>query len=116
MFSTHLGDQILDSILKTTNPRLFESATFDSKNHRLHLKLVNASSLPQSVEVKLAGASRVPNKVAVTTLSGKTTQETNSITEPGKVVPVVSSIAIAGTTFTCTLPRYSIQVLDVDLN
>jgi len=116
MFSTHLGDQILDSALKTTNPRLFESATFDSKNHRLHLKLVNASSLPQSVEVKLAGASRVPNKVAVTTLSGKTTQETNSITEPGKVVPVVSSIAIAGTTFTCTLPRYSIQVLDVDLN
>jgi alpha-N-arabinofuranosidase len=116
MFSTHLGDQILGSKLDTTNPRLFESATFDSKTHQLHLKLVNASSMPQSVEIKLTGAIHVHSKATVTTLSGKTTQETNSITEPTRIVPVVSSIANAGATFTHTVPRYSIQVLDIDLN
>jgi alpha-N-arabinofuranosidase len=116
MFSTHLGDQILGSKLETTNPRLFESATYDAKTHRLHLKLVNASSMPQTVQIKLNGAAHVASKATVTTLSGKTTQETNSIAEPSRVVPVVSSIVNAGATFTYTLPRYSIQVLDVDLN
>jgi alpha-N-arabinofuranosidase len=116
MFSTHLGNQILGSKLDTTNPRLFESVTYDSKTHRLHLKLVNASSMPQAVQIKLNGAAHVSSNATVTTLSGKTTQETNSITEPSRVVPVVSSIANAGATFAHTVPRYSIQVLDLDVN
>src|SRR6201985_457245 len=59
MFSTHLGDRILASTLDTTNPRLFNSATYDSKTHQLHLKLVNASSTPQPVQIKLTGATHV---------------------------------------------------------
>jgi alpha-N-arabinofuranosidase len=116
MFSTHLGDQVLDTKLDTTNPRLFNSATYDSKTHHLIVKLVNASSMPQSVELKLTGAAHIHSKATLTTLSGKTTQETNSITEPTRIVPVVSSILNAGTTFTHTMPRYSIHVLDIDLN
>jgi alpha-L-arabinofuranosidase len=116
MFSTHLGDQILESKLDTTNPRLFNSATYDSKTHRLHLKLVNASSVSQSVVIKLTGAAHVHSKATVTTLSSKTTQDTNSITDPTRVVPVVSSIENVGATFTHALPKYSIQVLDIDLN
>jgi alpha-N-arabinofuranosidase len=116
MFNAHLGDEILDFRLDTTNPRLFNSATYDSKTKLLHLKLVNASSTPQPVEIKLTGATRVNSKAVVITLSGKTTQETNSITEPTRVVPVTSSIANAGTTFTHTLPRFSIQVIELDLN
>jgi alpha-N-arabinofuranosidase len=116
MFSTHLGDQILNSKLNTTNPRLFNSATYDSKTRQLHLKLVNASSMPQPVEIKLAGAAHVRNKATVTTLSGKTTLETNSISDPLRVVPVVSNVVNAGASFTHTLPKYSIQALDIDLN
>jgi alpha-L-arabinofuranosidase len=116
MFSTHLGDQILESKLEATNPRVFESATYDSKSHHLNLKLVNASSVPQRVEIKLNGAADVHNKATITTLSGKTTQETNSITEPTRIVPVVSSIANVGAVFTHTLPKYSIQVLDIDFS
>ena len=113
MFSTHIGDQILDSKLDATNPRLFESATFNSKTHHLFVKLVNASSIPQPVNLKLTVASHVQSKATLTTLSGNTTQETNSITERTKIVPVVTSIANAGTTFIHTLPKYSIQVLDI---
>ena len=40
MFSNHLGDQILASTLETSNPRLFESVTADSKTRRLLIKLV----------------------------------------------------------------------------
>jgi alpha-N-arabinofuranosidase len=116
MFSTHLGNQILDSKLTTTNPRLFSSATYDSKTHRLHLKLVNASSLPQQVEIKLTGAAKIHPKATITTLSGKTTQDTNSITDRTRIVPVASTIANAAATFSHTVAPYSIQVLDIDLN
>lgn len=116
MFNTHLGDQILGSNFSTTNPRLFESATYDSKTHRVYLKLVNASSIPQPVEIKLNGVAQALSKATVTTLSGETTQETNSITEPTRIVPKVSSIANAGATFTHLVPKYSIQVLDIHLN
>ncbi len=116
MFSTHLGDQIADSKLETTNPRLFESATFNSKNHHLFVKLVNASSMSQTVQINLNGATRVHNVATVTTLGGNTTEETNSIAEPRRIVPVVSSVSNAAVTFTHTLPRYSIQILEIDLN
>lgn len=115
MFSTHLGDQIFDTGLSTANPRLFESATCNSKTHVLFVKLVNASSMAQPVEIKLTGAAHVRGNVAVTTLSGRTTQETNSITDPTRIVPVTSRLANAGPTFTHTVPRYSIQVLDIAL-
>ena len=93
LFSTHLGDQILDARLDTTNPRLFDAATYDSKTHRLHLKLVNASSLPQRVAIKLSGAAHIRSQATVTTLRGNTTQETNSITDPNRIVPVAGNIA-----------------------
>ena len=105
------------SKLETLNPRLFQSGNLRLKDTpRVTLKLVNASSTPQSVDIKLNGAIHVNSKLTVTTLSGKTTQETNSIREPTKIVPVVSSIMNGGTTFTHSLPKYSIQVLDIELN
>ena len=82
MFSTHLGDQVLDSTLDTTNPRLFDSVTYDSKTHHLNLKLVNASSMPQSIDIKLAGAAYVNSKVTVTTLSGKTNRRRTQSASP----------------------------------
>jgi alpha-L-arabinofuranosidase len=116
LFSTHLGNQILDARLDTTNPRLFAAATYDSKNHRLHLKLVNASSMPQPIAIKLAGAAHIRSHATVTTLSGNTTQETNSITDPNRIVPAVDNIANAAATFTQTVPKYAIQVIDIDMN
>ncbi|MDE3188940.1 MAG: alpha-N-arabinofuranosidase [Acidobacteriota bacterium] len=115
MFSTHLGDQIFDTKMNTTNPRLFASATYNSKTHRLFVKLVNASSMVQAVEIKLSGAAHVRSKAVVTTLSGKTTQETNTIADPARIVPVTGNVTNAGPAFTHTVPRYSIQVLELTL-
>jgi alpha-N-arabinofuranosidase len=116
MFGSQLGDQLLATTLDSANPRIFQSATYDSKRHRLIVKLVNASSIPQPVEFKLNGATHVQSKATVTTLSAPTTKTTNSITDPTRVVPVTSTIDNAAPTFTHTLPRYSIQILNLDLN
>ncbi|HZL51017.1 MAG TPA: alpha-L-arabinofuranosidase C-terminal domain-containing protein [Terracidiphilus sp.] len=116
MFSTHLGDQIPDSKLVTKNSRLFDSVTCNSKTHGVTIKLVNASSMSQPVQINLSGAVRVHNTATVTTLSGNTTQETNSITEPRRITPKVRSISNASTSFIHTLPAYSIQIIDIGLN
>jgi alpha-N-arabinofuranosidase len=116
MFSSHLGDKIAPSKLDAANPRLFESATYDSKTHHLFLKLVNASSIPQAVDIKLDGARRVRSKATVLTLTAKTTQETNTITEPTRIVPVPSTITHAAAMFSHLVPKYSIQVLDISMD
>lgn len=116
IFSTHLGDEILNAKLDTANPRIFESATLDSHNHHLYLKLVNASSTAQAVKITLDGAARVHATAKVTTLTGKTTEETNSITDPTRIVPQTANITNAAKIFTHTIPRYAIQVIDLDLN
>ena len=116
MFSTHLGDQIPASTLVAKNPRLFDSVTSNSKTHGVYIKLVNASSMSQPVQINLSGAVRVRNSATVTALSGNTAQETNSITEPRRIVPKVSRISNASRSFTYTLPAYSIQVIDIGLD
>ena len=115
MFNTHLGDHVIDSKLDAANPRLFDSVTLDTKHHRVIVKLVNGSSQPQAVNINLSGA-KVRSKAALTTLSAPTTEATNTITGPTRIIPVVTSIANAAATFTHTVPRYSIQILDLDLN
>lgn len=116
MFNEHLGDHILDAKLDAANPRFFESATLDSKRHRVIVKLVNGSSHPQVVKIDLSGAKGVHSKAALTTLSALTPEATNSITDRTRIVPVVSSISNAASSFTHTVPAYAIQILDIDLD
>lgn len=114
MFSNHLGDQILASTLSTANPRLFESVTASSRTGRLYLKFVNASSSPQAIDIKIDGASRIRPAMTISTLDGATTRATNSITDPNRIVPVVTRSSGAASSFHHIVPACSIQVLDID--
>ena len=114
LFSNHLGDQILASTLSTANPRLFESVTASSRTGRLYLKFVNASSSPQAIDIKIDGASRIRPAMTISTLDGATTRATNSITDPNRIVPVVTRSSGAASSFHHIVPACSIQVLDID--
>jgi alpha-N-arabinofuranosidase len=46
-------------------------------------------------------------------LSAKTPEETNSISEPEKIVPVETSLKNVSADFHHTLPPYSIHVLEL---
>ena len=115
MFGAHLGDQLPATTLDSTNPRLFQSVTLDSKRHLLILKLVNASTSPQPVTIKLDGAAGIQPTASVITLTAPTMAATNSITAPTLIVPVTSTISNAAASFTHTVPRYSIQVIELQL-
>ena len=55
MFGGHLGNEVLGAQINGAGPRFFVSSTRDSATGTIHLKLVNGSSLPQTVHVHLSG-------------------------------------------------------------
>lgn len=115
MFSNHLGKQVVASSLQNAGPRFFYSVTRDPGKGMLYLKVVNASSQPQMLHIKLDGATRVHPAAALTSLTAHTMEETNSITHPERVVPVASQLEGVSANFTHSFPAYSIDVLDIAL-
>lgn len=113
MFSNHHGDEVVASTLSGASPRLFYSATRDAAKGIVYLKVVNASSEPQPLDIKLDGASNVAARAALISLSAHTTEATNTLTEPNKIVPVESSIQGVAKEFHRVFPPYSIQILEL---
>ncbi len=56
MFASYLGDHTVASKLENAGPKLFYSSTINTAKKQLYLKLVNASSDPQPVQLALPGA------------------------------------------------------------
>ena len=115
MFSNHIGKEIVDSTVSGGGPRFFYSATENADKGILYLKLVNASSIPQPVEIQLGGAKSVAASARVISLSSKTTQDTNTLSDPKHIVPEEKTISGVKDSFKYTVPKYAIQVLEIKL-
>ena len=115
MFSNHIGTEVVDSKLETTAPRFFYSATRDEQKKLIYVKLVNASSKPVAIQLNLIGAAALAKSAALTSLSAKTPDETNSLTEPTKIVPVQNRIDKVSSKMSHVVPPYSIQILDIGI-
>jgi alpha-L-arabinofuranosidase len=113
MFSTHLGTEVVPAVLSNAGPRLYASATRDDAQHKLYIKVVNATSTAQQVAISLTGAAKIGPQATLTTMSGKTPNATNTITLPNAVRPISYSVAISGTKFTHSFAPYSVNVLEL---
>ena len=114
MFASYLGDHTVASKLENGGAKLFYSSTINSAKKQLYLKLVNASSEPQPLMIAMPGAQ--PKAMAKQVrLSAPDTQTTNSIDDPNRLVPVETPVHDVSSKFSITLPAYSIQVLQIDL-
>ncbi|MGO9258308.1 MAG: alpha-L-arabinofuranosidase C-terminal domain-containing protein [Bryobacteraceae bacterium] len=94
-------------------PTLFFNATLASGAHTIFLKIVNRAATPQAVRIELSGLHSLDPKGQSIAMSASSPDDTNSIAEPNKIVPVASPIDGLGTTFTRTFPAYSITVLEM---
>jgi alpha-L-arabinofuranosidase len=110
MFSSYLGDHVLDATLTGAGPKFFYSVTRSAAKKQIYLKLVNAASTPQLVDIDLKGAGIDPTAKLVN-MSAKDTQATNSINDPKFLVPVDSNVSDAGGRLHHNMPPFSIQVL-----
>ncbi len=112
LFASHLGEGTAQSSISGENKRFFYSATLGSKEHVLHLKLVNASSIDQPLSLRLNGI-QGPHTAKIESLHGATFEATNSINDPDAIHPIETSVPVAGGNWTHTVPALTIEVIDL---
>ena len=115
LFAGHLGDGTAQSSITGAGDRFFYSATVGSKDHILHLKLVNASTTDQPLAIDLEGVSGT-HTASVISLHAATYAATNSIAAPDVIHPVMASSSMDGEPWKHTVPALTIEVLDIALN
>ena len=94
-------------------PLLFFNATRDSNTGTIYVKVVNRAGTGLPVHVAISGLSAVEPKGKAITLAASGPNDTNTITEPAKIVPVTSDVNGLGADFTRTFPPYSITVFEM---
>ena len=113
LFGSYLGTEVVATTLTNGGPRVYASVTREEKLHKLFVKVVNASSEAQSLSIALSGVVKVGPEAKLITLSGKTPNATNSITNPKAIVPVERKIQVPGPKFVQRFAPYSINVLEM---
>ena len=101
-------------VVATKIPVLYQVATMDSKTGTLFLKVVNTSSSAQNVAINLTGISKIASNGLSIVLKADDPKQTNSITDPEKLVPVTKKIKGVKKKFEYVFPAYSITVLQLE--
>jgi alpha-N-arabinofuranosidase len=92
-------------------PSLFYNATRNSGSGTIYVKVVNAVGTPQPVHVQITGVKEIEPTGEIIEMKGESTEATNSITGPTRIVPVTTKIDGLIADFTRTFPPYSITVV-----
>lgn len=91
MFSSCVGDVVPEYSGSGGGDKFFYSVTSSSLRNQTCIKLVNASSDPQPVSIRIDGTSAAFTDATVQTLAGRSTRATNTILEPEQITPQKSS-------------------------
>jgi len=94
-------------------PAVFYSVTKDQKTGNIYVKLVNTLGKQQPVEINLKGISKVLPDATLIVVKGNKPEDTNSITDPEKIVPLTSKINGVAPVFTRMLDPYSVSILEI---
>ena len=114
MFARHAGNVVLPATLTTTGgSRLFHSVTQDSLSGTIFLKLVNCAGSPQPVHITMTGPIKVASRAKAVVLTSGSPQDTNTLSDPDRVVPRRRTLTGIAPSFDLTLEPSSIQVLEI---
>jgi alpha-N-arabinofuranosidase len=98
-----------------TIPALYFSATRDDGKNELYVKVVNTVGTAQAVRIDLTGAKRPAPAGTQVVLAGAAPEDTNTITNPVRLVPVESTATGFAPSFSRTFAPYSVTVLAIPL-
>jgi alpha-N-arabinofuranosidase len=113
MFGSYLGDHTLGSKIEGAGPKLFYSITGSKAKKRIYLKVVNAESTSQALDIDFTGT-KLAGTAKLVSLSAHDTQATNSIDDPKQIVPVETALHGVTNHLSRTLPAFSIQVIEFE--
>jgi len=97
-----------------TYPALFYVATRNSKTGTVFLKVVNCLPTVQKVNLKLVGAASVKTGGKVIVMKAENPEDTNTIIDPKKIIPVSSAFNGMKKEFDYPFMPYSITVLQIE--
>jgi len=113
MFGSYLGDTQPASSVEGGGARFFYSVTQSQAKKKIYLKLVNASSDAQAVDLKVTGAKLNPEG-RIISLSAHDPDATNTLDQPRAIAPVEGALNGVADTFHHRVPPYTIEVLVLD--
>jgi alpha-N-arabinofuranosidase len=116
LFNTQRGVEVLQSTLTGEGPRLFYSVTKNSARKVVYVKVVNASPEAAALHIKLDNAGKVQPTAKLFSMSAKTTEDTNTISDPVHIVPVQSEIDGVSSDWVRTFPGCSISVVEIGVD
>ena len=90
---------------------VFFCATRDRQSGTIYLKIVNCSEAARPIQVQISGAPTIESAGEAVVLAANKLDDTNSITEPNKVVPRTVKVDGLSANFTREFPAYSITVM-----
>jgi alpha-N-arabinofuranosidase len=95
---------------------VFFDATRDSKSGLIYLKVVNTAGSARPIKIQINGVKSVNSNAEAVVLAGKSLDDTNSMTEPNKIVPRTETMDSLGANFQREFPAYSITVFKLKAN
>jgi alpha-L-arabinofuranosidase len=130
MFSTLHGDEILATDSQGIPTRawqrrgrtgapgtaqqireVFFCATRDRQSGVIYLKVVNTAASARPIKIEISGAPKIEPDGEMVSLVGHSLNDTNSIDEPRKIVPLTEKVGGLSASFEREFPAYSITVL-----
>jgi alpha-N-arabinofuranosidase len=134
LFNNYLGDKVVPTtgegiptqtrkatrrdstsgVMPKPIPTLFYVTTQDTKNGVIYLKVVNTSGNPQPVTLNLKGTAKLAADGTLIVLKGDKPEDTNTIDNPEKIVPVTSKLTGISKLFTHTFDPYSVNIIKIN--
>ena len=97
-------------------PTIFYSGTKNDSTGNIYLKIVNTKAKKQTIKIVLEGVSNVSPEATNIVITGSKPEDTNTITDPEKIMPVTTKEKIKGKRFNKSLPPYSVTVIQLQTN
>ena len=77
----------------------------------MYLKLVNTTGVKQQVNLNLNGIAKVSPEATLYVIKSDNPKDTNTISDPEKIVPIMSKIKGIAPQFTQILDPYSVSLI-----
>jgi alpha-L-arabinofuranosidase len=118
MFSTNKGTEVVritENGRAVNTDSLYSSAVLDKQHNELIIKIINNSSIAQTVEINVQGLKLAKVNTALLQIATDNLSAYNKLSELDKLKPVEKAINLTASKFNQQLPSYSFTVFKIPL-
>ena len=103
-------------IKSKTVPHYFIQLHMNDTTGTIYLKVVNTNAKKQAIKINLDGDTKVSPEATVVVIKSDKPDDTNTINDPQKIVPVTSTIKGLEKSFRQSFAPYSVTVMQIQTN